>query len=288
MCVLPLRLAGFVFVVAIVAAAACGVIYVRLSHGPVSLKFLAPSIEKGINAELPGLHARIEDALIAVTDGGTVELRLTNLQISEQDGDTVAVVPTAAVELSRPALWSMKMVPARIDLINARLSLVYSKDSGLTLSFGRDGMDRTLPSDDGAPRLRPGVPPESTAGNADHGKVRGVNLAAVITEATAQARKRLDVSSYLNQVGVRDAVVSLDNLGVHSEWRLLEGLLEVDRLSPRMVVSGTASIASERGPWTVSLRSEEGGHGASAGFVGDGWQPLSAYARACRTAVEFA
>ena len=253
---IALQLFGVVLTVVIVASAVCGVVYVRLSHGPISLKFLAPVIEKGINAELPGLQARIDDALIALTGGGTVELRLSNLQLSEQGGDAVAVVPTAAVELSRPALWSFKLVPSRIDLIDARLSLVYSKDAGLEMSIGRQGLDRPLPNEDGTARL-PGVAPVTGGPVPDGAKLRGVNLAAMITEAAAQARQRLDVSSHLNQIGVRDAVVSVENLGVSSEWRVLDGLIEIDRQSPRMIVSGVATIASQRGPWTVSLRSEE-------------------------------
>lgn len=247
---------GALLMVTIASAAICGVVYVRLSHGPISLKFLAAIIEKGINAELPGLHARMDDALLAVTDGGTVELRLSNLQLSEPDGDAVALVPTAAVELSRQALWSFKLVPSRIDLIDARLSLVYSKDTGLTMSFGREGLDQRLPAEDGPVATPPAASPAIAPAH-DGAKPRGVNLAAIITEATTQARKRLDVSSYLTQIGVRDAVVSLDNLGVRSEWRVLDGLVEIDRLSPKMVVSGVVNIASARGPWSISIRSEE-------------------------------
>lgn len=259
---LLLHCAGLVLTIMIVAAAACGVLYVRLSHGPVSLKYIAAAIEKGITAELPGLQARMDDALLAVTDGGMVELRLTNLRIFEPDGDVVATVPMAAVELSRPALWSFKMVPSRIDLIDAKLSLIYTKEAGLVMSFGREGMDQRLnPERLNPERLGPGSASAPTAVPAivpaDGGKLRGVNLAAMITEATTQARKKLDVSSYLNQIGVRDAVVSLDNMGVRSQWRVLEGVVEIDHLKQHSVVSGSATIASERGPWSLTIRSEE-------------------------------
>lgn len=243
---------GLVLTILVVTAAVCGVLYVRLSHGPVSLKFLAASIEKGINAELPGLQARMDDALLAVTDGGTVELRLTNLRIFEADGDAVATVPTAAVELSRPALWSFKLVPSRIDLIDAKLSLIYSKEAGLVMSFGREGQDLRLERAGGS-----APPPGPVSGVIDGGKLRGVNLAAMITEATTHARKKLDMSLYLNQIGVRDAVVSLDNMGVRSQWRVLEGVVEIDHLKQHSVVSGTATIASDRGPWSLTIRSEE-------------------------------
>ncbi|MEQ1694893.1 MAG: hypothetical protein ABL901_03540, partial [Hyphomicrobiaceae bacterium] len=247
---LLLHFSAFLLTTMIIAAAVCGVVYVRLSHGPISLKFLVASIEKGITAELPGLQARMDDALLAVTDGGTVELRLTNLRIVEGDGDAVATVPTAAVELSRPALWAFKLVPSRIDLIDAKLSLIYSTEGGLVMSFGREVLDQRL--DAGA-----GPAPVPAPSAADPGQLRGVNLAAMITEATVQARKKLYVSTYLNQIGVRDAVVSLDNMGVRSQWRVLQGVVEIDHLKQNSAVSGKATIASNRGPWSVTLRSEE-------------------------------
>ena len=43
----------------------------------------------------------------------------------------------AAVELSTSALWSMRIVPARIELIEPRLFLSYSENGGLALSFSK-------------------------------------------------------------------------------------------------------------------------------------------------------
>ena len=53
----------------------------------------------------------------------------------EPDGDVVASAPLAAVELSTSALWSGRIVPARVELIEPRLLLSYSDDTGLSLSF---------------------------------------------------------------------------------------------------------------------------------------------------------
>ena len=99
-----------------------GLGYVRLRHGPISLKFLVAPIERGINAELDGNSVKIDDAVVSLSETGGLEFRLRNLRMSEPDGDVVASAPLAAVELSASALWSARIVPARVELIEPRSS----------------------------------------------------------------------------------------------------------------------------------------------------------------------
>ena len=233
----------------IAAAAVFGVLFVRLSHGPISIKYVASAIEKGINAELPGMTARIDDALLAVSPAGVIEVQLANLTLSDAEGDVVAQVPTAAVELSRPALMAFKFIPSRVDLINPRLSLFYSTEAGLSMSFVRDGTETSAGT---APALVPAG--GSQDGVAVVAKPRHVDLAAMIHDATVRARERLDTSSYLNKIGLRDAVVTLDNQNVRSQWRVLDGVIEINHDTPQSAISGRATIASDRGPWSISLQ----------------------------------
>jgi hypothetical protein len=243
------HVAVFLLTIVIAIAAVVGVTYVRISHGPISLKFLGASIQKGINSELIGFEAQLDDALLALSPHGSLELRLTNLRLVEPDGDMVATVPTAAVELSQSALWGMKLVPSRIDLIEPRLFLYYGSDTGLALSFVRPGQDPPR-----SPLGQQGIPTDP-ASRVD--PPHRVKLADLITQATQRARKRVDSSAFLNQIGVRNAVVTLDNLGVRSEWRIIEGAIDFDHRKRRSIASGHAMIADERGPWTLTVRSED-------------------------------
>ena len=86
--------------VVLIAVLIFGLGYVRLRHGPVSLKFLVAPIERGINAELEGNAVKIDDAVVSLSETGGVEFRLRNLSMTEADGDIVASAPLAAVELS--------------------------------------------------------------------------------------------------------------------------------------------------------------------------------------------
>ena len=242
----------------IAAAAVGGVAYVRISHGPISLKFIARSVERGINAELSGLEARVDDAQVALSPGGGFELRLTDLKFAEPDGDVVASVPTAAVQLSRQALWSMKLVPSRIDLIEPRLYLAYTAASGLSLSFDRPVAD--APGDP-QPASEPGAAGRAGPASKPHSEAAGISMAAMIGEAAERARKQLGASDYLNEIGVRNAVVTLDNEGVRSEWRVLEGAINLDRQRRDSAATAHATIATDRGPWSLSVQSEDRGAG---------------------------
>jgi len=139
----------FVFILApflMLALLVAGLGYVRLRHGPISLNFLAEPIERGINAELAGNSVRIDDVVVSLAESGGLEFRLRNIRMHEKDGDVVASAPFAAVELSSAALWSMRVVPARIELIEPRLFLYYSENGGLALSFSKPVVTETTPA----------------------------------------------------------------------------------------------------------------------------------------------
>lgn len=108
--------------VVLLSLAAAGIGYVRLLHGPISLKSFSERIESSINAELDGFKTDIDDAVITLSDDYRVELRLINLRINEADGDLVASAPLAAVELNKSALWQLDAAPERVYLIEPRLA----------------------------------------------------------------------------------------------------------------------------------------------------------------------
>ncbi len=246
-----------------------GLGYVRLRHGPFSLKFLVAPIERGINAELDGNRVRIDDVVVSLSGEGGLEFRLRNLRMQEPDGDVVASAPLAAVELSTSALWSGRIVPARVELIEPRLLLTYSDDTGLSLSFTKvadsetdegageasNGGKETSPGA-GAP---PGTAIERVAPTAavPAGPLKRIDLARVVTEMSARARQRLDASSYLKEVGLRNAVVVLEYAGRSTEWRVPSLGIELMHAQTRSVISGRATISAGGRPWKLTFETDE-------------------------------
>lgn len=252
-----------------ITVAVAGMLYVRLTHGPIAIKPLAQLIEREINEELSGIVARIDNAEIAYTDGRGFELRLNDLTLVSPAGDVVVSVPLAAVELSGPALRSMRLVPSRIDLIEPRLALVYTEAAGLALDIARG---RKLDDRLGGPTRLPGNDPATARPAATPATAAPIDFGSVIAAAAQRARGRVDGAQYLREIGVRDATVTLDNNGALSEWRIVEGSIDLDHSKRESILAGRARIASSRGPWTVDVKAVEavGGGTAAQGTIEQG------------------
>ncbi len=241
-----------------------GLGYVRLRHGPVSLEFLIKPIERGINAELEGNRVDIDDVVVSLSGKGGLEFRLRNLRMHEPDGDVVASAPLAAVELSTAALWSARIVPASVELIEPRLFLYYSDDGGLSLSFskpleGEEGASTGAgeplpvpPAPVAAQRPKPAPSPPQSAG-----PLKRIDLARVVTDMSARARKRLGASSHLKAFGLRNATVVLEYAGRSTEWRVPALAVELMHARNRSVISGRATIASGGRPWELTFETDE-------------------------------
>jgi hypothetical protein len=249
-------LAPFVMIAVLVA----GLGYVRLRHGPISLDFLVDPIERGINAELAGNKVRIDDAIVSLSETGGLEFRLKNVRVQESDGDVVASAPFAAVELSTSALWSMRAVPARIELIEPRLFLFYTESGGLTLSFSKPvdiSASAAAPPQPLAPAPAARPAPVALAQEAA-GPLKRIDLARVLTDMSSRARQGLDATSYLREFGLRNATVRVDYAGRTTEWRVPSLAVELQHGSTRSVITGRATVSTGGGkPWQLTFGTDE-------------------------------
>jgi len=247
----------------VIAALAFGLGYVRLMHGPFSVKALTGAVQRGIAAELPGLDVRIASVDIALSEHGGIELRLHDLAVTEPNGDLVASAPMAVAGLSLPALRELRLAPERVDLVEPKLALSYGDDGRLTLSF------KDVPSGAGEPEQ--GL---SGRGPSQAPIQQGAARGATSTAAPAQdspAAHSFDVGrllsdaasrgvgqsgAYLKEIGIRSATVHFEHGGQHSEWNVPSLALDLEQRSRRSVVSGTATVQSSRGPWSIAFHTE--------------------------------
>jgi hypothetical protein len=247
---------GPVVLLSLVAGAIC---YVRMLHGPVSLKTFKEDIESSINANLGDFTVKIDDAVLALGDDRRIELRLVNLRLSEHDGDLVASAPEAAVELSTAALWQLEAAPERIYLIEPRLAVLYSERQGFSLSIAEAPPAANDDASGAAPVVPPApVPavrpqPQSTeAAPAFH----RVDLARVLAEMSARARSGGAATSQLRELGVRNATVTFDYGGRTTDLVVSEAAVDLEHLKKRSIISGTATVETDKGPWSLAFRTE--------------------------------
>lgn len=247
--------AGFYTLVPLflLVALATGVFYVRLRHGPIAFDSVVAPIQRGINAELIGSSVKIGGAELRLGDGGDLEFRLRDVSILDAVGQSVLASPLAAVNLSMPALLHARIVPARIELIDPVIKLAYSEERGL--EFDRAGSSTSIRSE---PEAAAEPQPQATTleKKSDDASSR-VNLAKMLSDASRRARQRLDAASYLTEFGISNATVVVEYAGSESSWRIDEASIDLNHRRRRSIISGHASIASERGPWAFSFVTDE-------------------------------
>lgn len=243
------------------AAIAIGVLYVRLKHGPIAFDFVVAPIEQGINTELVTSSVKIDGAELRLGPSGELEFRLRDVSVLEKGGDVVLSSPLAAVNISMAALMRGRIVPARIELIDPIIALAYSEQSGFVFERAIPKPVPLHPGGDAAAQPATGQAAASVSGTTiipqPVTKGTKVNLAKMLTESSRRARQRLDASSYLTEFGISNATVVVDYEGQRSSWRIDEASVDFDHAARRSVISGRATVASERGPWSLSFLTDE-------------------------------
>lgn len=223
--------------IVLLAALAIGIGYVRLLNGPISLKVLADPLARSLSDELASHDVTVEDAIVRLTPDGVLEFRLKNVRLFDTEKQPLAIAPLAAVSLSSSALWSGRIAPERVVLIEPRM-LVLLGSTGATAAERPAGG-------------------EGTGSQAAADGMGRIDLARVLAEANAQTRKSRDGASYLKTIGVRQATLILDHSGRQSVWRVPEANVDLEHKKRRSVIDATALIYSKKGPWRLSVRTED-------------------------------
>lgn len=245
--------------VIMLTAMAAGGLYVRLSHGPIGLDFMVDPVERGINAELVNNSVKIDGAELYLTDAGTLEFRLRHVTVFDSDGDAVGGAPMAAVNISAAALWKLRIVPARVELIDSEINLIYTDEVGLALDDVIDDAKAAVEAAEEiaatAPADRPAAPDAVT----DRPKTiqKQYNIAQILTDSSRRARQRMGATSYLVEFGLRNATINLTYQGKKSSWNVPEASVDFDHARRRSVISGRASVSSPRGPWAMTFVTDE-------------------------------
>ncbi len=235
--------------------------FVRLKHGPISLSFLVPPIERSINAVLKGYVASVDDAIVQLTDGNRLEFRLRNVRFAEPDGDIVASSPLAALEISRHALLEARLLPSRVELIKPEIFVTYAPGSGLSLSFSELVETSEKPDNQlgAAAQLtqaetKDGV---SYVGVGGSGLLKQLDFSQLVRRATSEARGTGSAASFLREFGVRDALLTVDTRGHRSTWQLPEVSIDFDHRGSSSVISGRARVSADSGSWRVAFHTED-------------------------------
>ncbi len=240
---------------------AIAILYVRLLNGPVSLSFLTQPIARGIAGELPGFKVDIGQTVVALRNH-SFEFRLKNIRLSDASGQPVALAPLAAVELSRAAFLRGLVSPSRIVLIEPRMLIFYSPDGGVSLRISGAPEGAGKPPEGKVTKFVANARSTGSTGRtgtlvAGLGEDARIDLTKAIAGISRRARGQGHASSFLDRVGLRNAMLIIDNDGGRTALRVPAAEFRLAHSDVKSVFTGNIAFASKRGLWRVGLRAEE-------------------------------
>ena len=256
---------------------AVGVLYVRIMYSPVAIDFLAAPIERALNAGLADMSVGIEGAVLHRSERGGVELRLRKLRLRDANDHVIADATWAGVEVSMRALMSARVAPTRIELIEPRIVLSSDEQGRLRVSLGEREGERA-PA--GGARHQPGearsMPPPAAAQASQlppaaappiaGGAPPSLEPGRFLVEVMERLRRTGDGSDLLRTIGVRDAIVVVEDGSRRATWHVPSFHAELRQKLRHQSIAGTLKIAGPDAPWAVGFRVEPAEGGVAGGL----------------------
>jgi hypothetical protein len=217
----------------------------RLSEGPVDLPWLAMRLEAAANAN--GGPTRLAIGSVALTWEGfrlgvdrPLDLRVTNVTVSDQTGRQRMDIPRAEVSLSLRALLRGRIEPRGVEMDGPRLTLLRAADGKLSLDLG----SLTEASDSIA------APAELT--NDAQAPINALLAELAQPAANDRDRSRNTLTSQLRLLRIRDARVVLVDRQLGITWRAPKAEIDLTR-KPQGGVDGTADLSLALGDQLARL-----------------------------------
>lgn len=242
-----LRTAAIILIpVLLLAGIGIGMLYMRLSQGPMDLPSLARAIERGLTAELDGWRAKVKNAELIKTPDG-LSLMLREVAVRDRFEQPVFLAPRVSVSLSTWALLQGQFVPEQITLLSPRLRLRRGQDGTLLVSVGELGAE----SGSGQQPTQGNIPATSPGRTAVSGSEQHFDLPDLLASAFGRNRR----GGYFRSLAARDARVVLDREGLSAiEFVLGETTLEMDKSGDQPVLVAHAVLDRGRVNAELDLR----------------------------------
>ena len=219
----------------LVGVVLAGIMFWRLSSGPVSLAYLKDPLENILNNSLETVEIKISDAVVEQTASGSVfQFRLKDLRVLGTGGEVLARAPRAAIGISSLALLKGDIVPSRLELIGPRIRLSRDKDGSISLGFSDQ---------------------ESVEQSQDETPVSARQIVDKVLEIFTAPANSGSAASYFNHVRVSEAAVSLYDDNNNALWFAPNTEFEFRRAEDGVVLDGSVNVSGKT-PWQVTLNAD--------------------------------
>ncbi len=183
-----------------------GIVFWRLTDGPVAINFLVPYAEEALSEVVEDTTVEVAETYVAWNaDQRAVEVRVLNAVARGADGEVIASFPSVGVELSLRALVQGTFAPTVIEIKGAAINLVRDADGGFLLGGEAIAQQAEGPVTVGPPKGRDEVAGSSAA------------LESVLDELLSQPDPSLPLA-FLREVRIVGGTILLDDRRADVLW----------------------------------------------------------------------
>ncbi len=212
-----------------------GLIYARLSQGPVAAGFLNTRIEQSISQQFPEMKAKLGEAQFTLKGaGGLPVISFRNVALNDAKGNEVASAPEAAVSLSLSDLLMGRIRAKSLDLVGPAISARRNNDGSLVLGLNAQ------------------QEPASSASGATSGPTSTQATGAALLNLLDSHSNTNSLSS-LDDIRVSNATLRVYDDGNAATWFAPQIDLTFQKKPFGFVVLGRGDIASTDKPWHAEL-----------------------------------
>ncbi len=215
---------SFVQLVSVVAlgfAVLFGVLFWRLTAGPISLSFLTPYFEAAFQVSDNSFEIKLENTVLTwVGREQNLGIKLQGIKAIAVDGKVIAEVPELAITLSGAALLQGQIAPRNITIFGPNLNIVRTEVGRLELELAQYMGDSNL----------------GGSSNQDL-------LGRIIGELFSPADTSQPLG-YLRRVDIINADVTIDDRQLDVEWKAPKTTVTLIRKEYNVYVSAELALKS--------------------------------------------
>ena len=218
------------FGVAIVVVVTSGLLYLRLSQGPIHLSYIAQIATQMFNSDTDRLEVALDDMILTMGGAGeSAGVQFVNLRVKDAEGAPLFAVPRMSAKFNIPDIVLGHLRPTRIVLIRPEARLLRTREG--KFRFGLGTQLAATEGDDGADVLVGETPQLAAISNILNGLVGDAELTPEL--------------SRLTEIIIFDADLTYENAAVGRRWHTRRANLRISRAETGLLARLSIAIADE-------------------------------------------
>ncbi|MFQ5565077.1 MAG: AsmA-like C-terminal domain-containing protein [Paracoccaceae bacterium] len=248
--------AGFVrvilrltFGVAVVSVVVAGLLYLRLSQGPIHLPFAARIAAQVFNSDADRVQVEFADVVLTMGEAGApAGVQFIDIRVRDTGGDMLFSVPRLTAKFATAELLKGNLRPTRIILIRPEARLLRTREGKFRFGLG--------------------AAPEGDGGAADElvGETPQVEAIARILDGLVGDAELMPELSRLSEIVISGADLTYENASIGRRWHTRRADFRIVRVETGLLARlsiGLADGAETGAGVVVTAERRRGGGGAT-------------------------